>query len=535
MIWPYLKKGILIMNAEGRKGVSFISHIDQQEKRLFFYCQMITVAVGLIAHAYVYCHDAFSHDSLGIIYATISEDNWEIALGRWLSPIYRALTRGRIASPWIVGLLTLFWIGLSVYFIVKIFDVKSRLVIFLLSGSLVANLTVTALAASFIFQLDSNMFALLLATIAAYFWKKFVHGWIPGILFVAGALGIYQSYFSVTITLIIFASILSLLRGTSAQQIFFKGLKGIAMLLGGGFTYVIGLKIKLVTSGIGLVNSYNGLTNMFDLTAGSIYRLIGEAYKDWVFTFLSPQAAYMGKIVTIVNTGFLCLLFIAVIVIMCTDRMNAISKGLFLLLLALMPLGMNISFVLSGGLIHVLMRYSFWLFYPIVLILIYELHPIFDESEHLSVALLQGVAVLFSLIVLWNNVQVSNAVYLKKDLEEGGTFSLMTRVIVRLEEIPEYIPGESPVVFVGAPSLDVLPGFEKVSELTGAQNPSVITYNTVGMYEAYLSYILNTSVALDYTTWGDFQTDPRVAEMPVFPYAESIQKLDGVFVVKMGN
>ena len=63
----------------------------------------------------------------------------------------------------------------------------------------------------------------------------------------------------------------------------------------------------------------------------------------------------------------------------------------------------------------------------------------------------------------------------------------------------------------------------------------MITYNTWGMYQTYFTYILNTPIALDGATWGDFQTDPRVAEMPSFPAAESIQELDGVIVVKMGD
>lgn len=521
------------MNSENHK--FSISRIDEQEKRLFLYCQMVTFAVGLIAHAYVYFHDSFSHDSLGIIFATINEDNWEIALGRWLSPLYRTLTRGRIASPWLVGLLTLFWIGLSVYLAVKIFDIKSRPIIFLLSGILVTNLTVTAVSATFIFQLDSNMFALLMATFAAFLWKQFTHGWLLGFLFISVALGIYQSYFSVTITLIMLASILALIRGSSVQQVFFKGLKGIAMLLCGGLAYIIGLKIKLVTSGIGLVDNYNGLTSMRKLTIGSIYSLTGKAYQDWFHTFFFPQAAYMGNIVTFVNICVFCLLFITVIIIMCTDKMKALSKGLFLLLLALVPFGMNLTFVLTGGMVHVLMRYSFWFFYPFVLILIYELHKMLDVSEHVSAMLLQIAAFLCAMIILWDNVQISNAVYLKKDLEENASLSLMTRVAYRLEEMPGYISGESPVVFVSAPFLKGLPGFEKISELTGAENPSVITYNTPGMYEAYFSYFLNTSIALDYNTWGDYQADPRVAEMPVFPDAESIQELDGVFVIKMGN
>lgn len=131
------------------------------------------------------------------------------------------------------------------------------------------------------------------------------------------------------------------------------------------------------------------------------------------------------------------------------------------------------------------------------------------------------------LIVIWNNFQAANAVYLKKDMEQKATLAMMTRVTERLEVMPGYEQGQSPVVFVGTISdLSHKDGFEKVEEIGGAGGSSTITYNSIGMFENYYKYILSTPINLDSAIWYDLQEDVRIQEWPSFPAGDSIQKLD---------
>lgn len=506
-----------------------------KEKSYFTYCLLITFLLGLISHAYAYFHSSFSHDSLRRIYADTFDTSQKISLGRFLTPAYRAIAHGNIALPWLIGLFALLWISLSVYLVAKMFCVESRFMIFLLSGIMATNLTVTAMTATYIFELDADMFALLTATMAAYLWHRYSRGFLPGMIFVTITLGLYQSYLSVVITLIILLSLMALLQGDTFHQVFLNGIKGIVMIGGGGILYIIFMRLTCLAANVTSSDGYNGLSNISKLSIHSIPRLICGAYRDWFLSFLQPHAAYIGAPLRIANAVLLCITVIIVIIAVTKAGMPLAAKALFLLLMALLPIGMNISFILSNGMVHDLMRYAFWFSYLPALLFINWLSPTVS-SGHTVVMATRCVVFITVLIILWNNIQASNAVYLKKDLESEAAISQMTRVLSRLEETPGYVSGVSPVVFVGSSSLSVnMSGFETLTEITGVWAPTVGTIFDFGRYQSYFTYILNTPIALDEETWSAFQTDYRVAEMPAFPAAGCIQQLDGVFIVKMGD
>lgn len=518
-----------------QKRLSALREAAEQEKPRFLFCLAATFFTGLVAHAYAFFHNSFSHDALCGIYADVIEENWKIALGRFFVPTYRSVVRGSISVPWLIGLLALLWIGLSVYLIVRMFALQSRGVITLLAGIMAVNLTVTAMTATYLYELDFDMFALLAATAAAYLWHRYKWGWLPGMALVALALSIYQAYLSVAIVLVMIVSIWVLLRGEIAQSVFFKGLKGIGMLIGGGLLYLIGLKVVCKVTGIALVDSYNGLASILRLSPGAIPALIGSAYQDWFCVFTQPKDAYIGTALRAANIALLGLTGLLAVTAVVKKDITPAAKGLFLALLALLPLGMNISYILSGGMVHDLMRYSFWFLYLLALLLVLRLCPTGADGKKCCGQLAQCATYLLVFLVIWNNIQFSNAIYLKKNLEQDAALSRMTRVADRLETMPGYVGGETPVVFVSVPSsVAIMPGFEEISQITGSETSNVISYNYWRLYYNFFTYFLNTPIFID-SAWLDFQTDPRVAEMPSFPAAESIQELDGVIVVKMGD
>lgn len=204
-------------------------------QREFIFCLLAVFAWGLLAHAYGFLQDSFSHDALNAIYSGSVENTWKIQIGRFLSFPYRTLFRGALTVPWLIGVLSLFWISISVYLTVHMFKIKSRLLLILVAGIFTANICVSCLTATYIHDLDIDMFALMMATCAAYSWyinsKK---GFVLGAVFSFIALALYQSYISVTIVLIMFFCILSLLNGESFKKIWTSGLKAIAMILVGG-------------------------------------------------------------------------------------------------------------------------------------------------------------------------------------------------------------------------------------------------------------------------------------------------------------
>lgn len=175
-----------------------------------------TFILGFIAHGYAFLNGIFSHDDL-MIFADSSEEQWKLTLGRFFVPIYRAL-RGGYNSPLLIGVLALVWISLSVYFCCRFFDIKSRAVTVAFSAVFTVNMTVIAQTASYLYELDFDMFALLCAVLAACLWKKGGKAMFAVPLFVLASLGIYQSYVEVTVALMIMHSIVALEKNTVPTQ-----------------------------------------------------------------------------------------------------------------------------------------------------------------------------------------------------------------------------------------------------------------------------------------------------------------------------
>ena len=187
---------------------------DKLLKQSFFY----TYLLGLAAHAYCFLNLTVSHDSLRAFY--IAGKYPKASLGRIFYGAYIALTRGKIVLPWAIGVLGLFWISIAVYLIVRMFQMEKRVIVILVAGICVTNPSLYAIAATYLHDFDANAFAVLLAVVTVFLWeqamsvsrtkKKFSLLCIASVL-MSLSLGIYQSYVSVAITLMMLVSVKNLL------------------------------------------------------------------------------------------------------------------------------------------------------------------------------------------------------------------------------------------------------------------------------------------------------------------------------------
>lgn len=499
-------------------------------KKSFIY----TFILGLISHAYCFLNFTISHDSLGEFYAI---DKWHKAeLGRIFYPIYISITRGRIVNTWLIGVISLSWISFAVYLLSQMFKLQKNMWIFSISAILVTNPTVYSIASAYIHDLDANMFAMLLSVYAAFLWNKATtHKYMKMILLsvavlsVYVSLGIYQSYVSVTISLMIIISIKDILEGRECKGILLRGGYGIAVLIFAALLYLGSVKVFSAVTTIPVLEyeSYNSLGNIKNVLARNIFDSIYGAYIEFFVSIKNIVSAYPKNI--LLFTHYFIALGILGISMYGIKKNNWNKKILFVILGVLLPLGMNVSYIMSGGLIHDLMKYSFWFIYLLAVLLVvwlYEQKEIADIVKKGS----SGILIILILIITANNIQNANVAYVKKDLERQATLAYMTRVVERMECQEGYIPGETPVIIIGEYLLsDEMLGFEKYGNVSGVGIPSQITsYKT---YTNYFEYILKTPILL-----SDKQAiveEPYIGEMPVFPQNGSIIMIGDTLVVKL--
>ncbi len=184
-----------------------------RNKQLLLQCIGLTFLWGLIAHGFMFANNNLSWDSLVHIKESFYPYSWKASLGRIFVPIYEASIRGRVTIPWLIGILSLLYISIALLFISKIFNIQSAFSLFIIAGILTVNPTITSITATYISDLDADMLAMLLSVIAVYCWQKLRKGYLYGAIPLMLSLGLYQSYISTTIVLIIFVCVLNLLRG----------------------------------------------------------------------------------------------------------------------------------------------------------------------------------------------------------------------------------------------------------------------------------------------------------------------------------
>ena len=506
-----------------------------EERENLLLCFAAVFGFGLAAHAYGFLHASFSHDMLNALVADPMETYWKMQLGRPGIVLYRRLFRGVIAAPWQLGLLSLLWLSLSCFLTAKLFRVKSRVFPVLLAGILTVNITTIAMTATYLYEMDADLFAVLLGVCAVLLWDRYgLAGALLGALLTAGCMGTYQSMVSIPITLAMLLCIGALLRGERFGAVLRKGLRAVAMLGCGALLYWLAVRLMCSLKGINLaMDSYNSVEQEASL---SMLGRVGRVYQTWSRAFLDPAHAHIEPIVLALNALLAALGLWGLSRWLAKGKTGGKEKLLLCALLLLLPLGMNTAQLSFSGDVHDLMKYSFWLFYVLCLL------PWFTGVQGKPSGLIRGVGAVLALLMLCANIQTANIVYTKKQLEQEAAGSLMTRVLARLELREDYVPGEMPLVFAGVSEQlqERITGFEAYYDITGCETASPIVKSTASynynIYAAYFRYLLdNPAVMADWELWNRLQEDPRVAALPSYPAEGCMELLDGVMVVKMGE
>lgn len=244
---------------------------------------------GLLAHGYAFTNFTVSHDSLNemflsgdIRYAAGSVADWKISLGRFLYPAYRAVFSGGAGTPWLSGVLSLVWVSLAVYLVSRLFSVDNALLLAVIGALFVTNVSYSALAATYIYDLDGDMLAMLLAVCAAYLLLRgTLRRRALAVIPIVGSLALYQAMISVTVSLVMIACILRLLESESAKAVFFDGLKAVGILFIGGAAYYILVRAVCSASGVALDGGYNSLLSLGRMTPDLLPEAVRSTYDTW--------------------------------------------------------------------------------------------------------------------------------------------------------------------------------------------------------------------------------------------------------------
>ena len=460
-----------------------------------------------IGHGFGYLNLIYS--GLGVIVDAAQWSMVQIAEGRWAQPLYWAV-RGGISAPMLVGLLSAAYLAASVAVAALALRFTRPLTLALLAGALCLNPAVTAVNASALNVADTYFLALLLCLTGAALAERGRRGILLAALCWGIGAALQQSMVAAGAALLLLIVLRALLSGCGARQalpVLARGLLALALAV---VLYLLGAAL---------------MAWRFDVDWEIALRAPAGALLDPLRSYVRPFTAYRtlgGMLGALLLAGGLMLLVMASGMLARRERVTA------LLLALLLPLAVNLP-VLAGPAPSGTSETFAYAFLAVASVMVFD--AVFAQVRPLRAAYGAGMGVLLLSAAIF-----SNQVYLKKNLEQQSTLSVMTRVIDRMERTEGYVPGGTPVALMG--SLEKSPlamtrdGFAHLEDFDAASDRFAadgVEENTWYMWEI-MGYPCNFVSSYEAELLAESEEG---RSMPVFPAQGSCRMIDGILAVKL--
>ena len=493
------------------------------------WCFAATALCMLLAHGFAWFNLFPSHDGTILVF---DADVVMLQLGRWVELLYFRFVRGRINAPWLNGAFTIVWTSLAVYLVGKLLQLGKKATIALCAVFSTA-ISVTLLYATYYDKTDLYACAMFLAVWGVYAVRRFRCRWW-GVLFCSGclclAMGLYQGYIEFAIGLFLICLLRDCLTEDLAWAEYLRrGVTAVVSLLLGGVLYAVSLKVVLAYKHLELIDSDNGLQQMGRAGVADYLARLPGAYKQ-VFTTLLGYDVWNNRGMRLATA--VCLLLGLACLVLALRKKPLRAAVQVVILLVLLPLGLNVVYLLSEKHPTLLMLYPVYLVYALVLLLT-GLEP---DTIPRSAAWL---ACLLCAFITVQNVIYANGAYTYRKLVYENTRAQVYTIMAKVEDLPGYVEGETPVVFSGdftdsnfTYHNDLIRLYEEGE--TGLSG-SAITYDGTikwwfGNIMGSSAKVVNTQAELD--AWAE---NPAVQAMPSYPASGCIAMVDGAAVIKLSD
>lgn len=484
-----------------------------------------TVALTLLAHAYRFLNAGFGLDAMLI--AEQVDIETQISLGRFMQPLYW-LVRGYITAPPVVALFATAFLAGAVLVVLALTGIRSRLGIALTCGVLAVNETLCVSYASYLPWVDVYMLSLLLCVAAVFVQTRFRRGFLLSPLLYCMALGLYQSYLQAAATLVMLMLLARALDGERPGALLVEGLGHAGAMLAGLLLYALVYRLAIALYGTSVSTEYNTVAEVGHYTLSAIPDLLKKTCWEPIRYFFAPQdATFLPPAVNVL----LAVLALGALIGL-AHKLPQASRGLIVLILAMLPFGMNFVTFISKGIVHMLMNYAYFFFYVLCILLAERA----GETIAIRPAVLRAATPMLLVGVMGVSILTAQTLYMKRDLELQSTLSVMTRVLNLLEREEGYEPGETPVVLLNYLTASkvamIRPGFEDISEFQGMRSTYADAYDRSHAW--YLQTLLGYRVNLiRWEVCMDYTKDPITQDIPAFPDPDCVQMIDGIAFVRL--
>jgi len=498
---------------------------------------------GLISHGVMMFNKISMHDDLGIWMSSCG-----VSSGRWVGRIYdswmRALFGAKVSAPLWGGLWSIFFVAISAWLLLDMFDINRKLTTIFITTLMVSFPSVVN---TFMYMNSAESFlgAFMLMTIAAWLTAKYKKGWLIAAPLIGISLGIYQAYLGWYLSALLLLGI----KIVMSDIVEFRKLATHGF-LGGGFGvafYTIALKLASWITGIS-VSSYQGLNEMQQLDL--LYRIksIKKCYMN--FVYLLTQNWYGMASTRFVRYLYavldVCLIVSFIMYIYVNRAKTFRAKILATISFALLPVAISVLYLMTTEQTSV----ALLTWYPMVMALIVipvlvewwknetANNPNGDSTISYGVyRTVKTVAYGALAIVILYYVYLANGTYLRLTFLQEQISAYMTTMVTSIKMTDGY-RDEYPVLWVGAGRIedgsvnnDQQWKAFAIGYSQDTMGQMINNYAWRGFLEHHIGYKPNEITLDDISS----EVKNQINGMPCYPDDGSIQVIDEVVVVKMGE
>lgn len=515
-----------------------IKFLHNKEKQKIF---LTTILASMIVHFQLYALIVTGPDTLmNSMYH--QADVWEPMLLRFGLDFMQVI-KGNIVSPVLATLLSSIFLAITMILVIDIFKIKNKYLKYIIAILFVVAPNTSA-TLTFFYCSDAYIFGMLLATLAIYIMRKNEDKNWPiflGALFLALAMGMYQTYLSVTMVLAISTLIIDVLNNKETKEVFINLLKYVLIGIVGLVLFYVFSHITLLYKNLQISN-YSGANDIGISTLLSAPKLLQEAYESFFNYYFNDNMIPN----TIWNTNIwysiiFVIMLISLIYIIIKNKVykKLLSILLIVILVLIAPVCFGIIEVTVPDVdIHILMACSMIYIFPIFFKVL-EILP----KEKIS-KIFKYIVVISSLFIAWNYIWQDNASYISIQTMQNQAVNTANRLVTHIEELDEYTP-DMPVLILGGlennqylnrdnTSIESKKLYDRTWGFIS--DKSTIWWGNLDswkkMFYEYIGVNLNLVNERDY---AEIIETKEYKNMKYYPEKDSIKVIDDTIVVKLSD
>lgn len=499
-------------------------------------CFLVGMIIGIITHLYMLTNKLTNWDDVNSLNRFGAGDN----IGRWLLKYVNPLG-STYSIPAVHGMIMIVFLSISaclIYHMLGLHSVTSAVLI----PTVMLTFHSVACTMTFMFTVHSYGLAIFMLCLAVFIMRK--NHWYD--FFAGGALcvlamGIYQSYISIAITLMLLTIVKDVLSEKLNKDIIFLGIKYIVTL---AVSTVIYMKLcGIIYPNIGQ-ETYAGVGQMGKIRLTEVPVMIARCYKRFLEFFILKPFAYMSKTMHVMNITICVCIGLLFVLIVIHKKIYVKYLSLIILSIAMFLIPFASAFVYfmaPDAPFSMLMLYAYCLI-PVLLIFLWEKWiEIKDQDKNLTCyKMISFVICVCILISAYSNYLISNTAYMRMHISYERVYAYFNRIIETVELTDGYEKGD-PVSILGEfyyvdnPSPVDIESFymtDELREMSGVTLENGLV--TSGVRDNFIENFIGFEMAnIDFERKEELMNTSQYQDMPCYPQKGSIEKIEDVWVVKL--